>query len=89
MLKNKNVLLGVTASIAAYKSSFIVRELKKLGANVKVIQTDSSLDFVSPLTLSTLSENPVYNKMIDDDSKSWISHVELGLWADLMLIAPF
>jgi len=88
MLKNKNVILGITASIAAYKSSFIVRELKKSGANVRVIQTDSSLDFVSPLTLSTLSENPVHNKMIDEDSKCWISHVDLGSWADLMLIAP-
>jgi len=88
MLKDKNVILGITASIAAYKSSFIIRELKKSGANVRVIQTDSSLDFVSHLTLSTLSENPVYNKLIDEDSKCWISHVELGSWADLMLIAP-
>ena len=88
MLKNKNVILGVTASIAAYKSTFIVRELKKAGAKVKVIQTDASLDFVSPLTLSVLSENPVLSKMTDEDSKHWISHVELGSWADLMLIAP-
>ena len=88
MLKNKNVILGVTASIAAYKSAFIIRELKKAGAKVKVIQTDASLDFVSPLTLSVLSENPVLTKMADEDSKHWISHVELGIWADLMLIAP-
>ena len=88
MLKNKNVILGVTASIAAYKSTFIVRELKKAGAKVKVIQTDASLDFVSPLTLSVLSENPVLSKMADEDSKHLISHVELGSWADLMLIAP-
>ena len=88
MLKGKKVILGVTASIAAYKSTFIVRELKKAGAKVKVIQTNSSLDFVSPLTLSTLSENPVLTKMVDEDSKYWISHVELGSWADLMLIAP-
>ena len=88
MLKSKNVILGVTASIAAYKSAFIVRELKKAGAKVKVIQTDASLDFVSPLTLSTLSENPVLTKMVDEDSKHWINHVELGSWADLMLIAP-
>ena len=64
MLKSKNVILGVTASIAAYKSAFIVRELKKAGAKVKVIQTDASLDFVSSLTLSTLSENPVLTKML-------------------------
>ena len=88
MLKSKNVILGVTASIAAYKSAFIVRELKKAGAKVKVIQTDASLDFVSSLTLSTLSENAVLTKMVDEDSKHWISHVELGSWADLMLIAP-
>ncbi len=88
MLKNKNVILGVTASIAAYKSAFIIRELKKAGAKVKVIQTDASLDFVSPLTLSVLSENPVLTKMTNEDSKHWISHVELGIWADLMLIAP-
>ena len=88
MLKNKNVILGVTASIAAYKSAFIIRELKKAGAKVKVIQTDASLDFVSPLTLSVLSENPVLTKMTDEDSKQWISHIELGSWADLMLIAP-
>ena len=88
MLKSKNVILGVTASIAAYKSAFIVRELKKAGALVKVIQTDASLDFVTPLTLSTLSENTVLTKMVEDDTKDWISHVDLSQWADLILIAP-
>ena len=88
MLKSKNVILGVTASIAAYKSAFIVRELKKSGALVKVIQTDASLDFVTPLTLSTLSENTVLTKMVEDDTKDWISHVDLAQWADLILIAP-
>ena len=88
MLKNKKVILGVTASIAAYKSAFIVRELKKAGAFVKVIQTDASLDFVTPLTLSTLSENTVQTKMVEEDTKDWNSHVDLGQWADLMLIAP-
>ena len=88
MLKSKNVILGVTASIAAYKSAFIVRELKKAGAIVKVIQTDASLDFVTPLTLSTLSENTVLTKMVEDDTKDWISHVDLAQWADLILIAP-
>ena len=72
MLKNKKVILGVTASIAAYKSAFIVRELKKAGAFVKVIQTDASLDFVTPLTLSTLSENTVQTKMVEEDTKDWI-----------------
>tara|TARA_B110000116_G_scaffold54148_1_gene45668 strand:- start:3878 stop:5077 length:1200 start_codon:yes stop_codon:yes gene_type:complete len=88
MLKSKNVILGVTASIAAYKSAFIVRELKKAGALVKVIQTDASLDFVTPLTLSTLSENTVLTKMVEYDTKDWISHVDLAQWADLILIAP-
>ena len=88
MLKNKKVILGVTASIAAYKSAFIVRELKKAGAFVKVIQTDASLDFVTPLTLSTLSENTVQTKIVEKDTKEWNSHVDLGQWADLMLIAP-
>ena len=87
MLKNKKILLGVTASIAAYKSANLVRILKKKGAQVRVIQTPSSLQFVTPLTLSTLSENPVYSEMIDDE-KNWNNHVEIGNWADLMLIAP-
>ena len=88
MLKDKNVLLGVTASIAAYKITFLVRILKKLGNRVKVIQTDSSIDFVSPLVLSTLSENKVIIDIIDKETNEWNSHVELGLWADLMIIAP-
>ena len=88
MLKNKNVLLGITASIAAYKSANLVRILKKKGANVKVVQTPKSLEFVTSLTLSTLSENPVYSEMINDEYKTWNNHVDLGTWADLMLIAP-
>lgn len=88
MLKGKNVLLGVTGSIAAYKSTYIVRGLKKLGASVRVIQTESSLDFVSPLVLSTLSGNQVLTEVIDKRSKEWNSHVDLGLWADYMLISP-
>ena len=88
MLNNKNILLGVTASIAAYKAANLVRLLKKKGANVKVIQTPKSLDFITPLTLSTLSENPVYSEMINEDYKTWNNHVDLGTWADIMLIAP-
>lgn len=88
MLKNQKVILGVTASIAAYKSAFIVRELKKAGAEVKVIQTKNSLDFVTPLTLSTLSENTVLTKMVEEETNDWNNHVNLGQWADLMLIAP-
>jgi len=88
MLKDKNVLLGVTGSIAAYKVTFLVRLLKRLDNRVKIIQTDSSLDFVSPLVLSTLSENKVIIDVIDKETNEWNSHVELGLWADLMIIAP-
>ena len=88
MLKGKKVLLGVTASIAAYKTAELVRLFKKSGASVRVIQTEASLDFVAPLTLATLSENPVLTKMVDPDSGEWSNHVELGLWADIMVIAP-
>ena len=88
MLNNKNVLLGVSASIAAYKAANMVRLLKKSGANVQVVQTPKSLDFVTSLTLSTLSEKPVISEMINDEDKTWNSHVELALWADIMIIAP-
>ena len=88
MLKGKKVLLGVTASIAAYKTAELVRLFKKAGASVKVIQTEASLHFVTPLTLATLSENPVLSQMVDTDSGEWNSHVDLGLWADFMLMAP-
>ena len=88
MLKNKKVILGVTASIAAYKSAFIVRQLKKVGSDVKVIQTEDSVDFVTPLTLSSLSKNTVLIRMVEEETKDWNNHVDLGQWADLMLIAP-
>ncbi|KRO64314.1 MAG: phosphopantothenoylcysteine decarboxylase [Cryomorphaceae bacterium BACL11 MAG-121015-bin20] len=88
MLKGKKVLLGVTASIAAYKTAELVRLFKKAGASVKVIQTEASLHFVTPLTLATLSENPVLSKMVDADSGEWNNHVDLGLLADFMVIAP-
>ena len=88
MLKNKKVLLGVTASIAAYKTAELVRLFKKNGALVRVIQTEASLRFVTPLTLSTLCENQVLTKMIDDEENQWNNHVELGLWADIFIIAP-
>ena len=88
MLKGKKVLLGVTASIAAYKSAELVRLFKKAGASVRVIQTEASLQFVAPLTLATLSEGQVLTKMIDSESGQWSNHVELGLWADLMVVAP-
>ena len=88
MLKGKKVLLGVTASIAAYKTAELVRLFKKAGASVRVIQTEASLDFIAPLTLATLSENRVLTKMVDSDSGEWSNHVELGLWADMMVVAP-
>ena len=89
MHKGKNVLLAVTGSIAAYKSTYLVRELIKKGSNVKVIQTESSLQFVTPITLSTLSKNPVTKDFIkNEDTGEWNNHVALGEWADMMLIAP-
>lgn len=88
MLKGKNVLLGVTASIAAYKSAFLCRLLIKEGANVKVLMTPESTHFIGPLTLSTLSKNPVYTKYYNSDNGEWTNHVDLAKWADYMLIAP-
>ncbi|WP_431121577.1 bifunctional phosphopantothenoylcysteine decarboxylase/phosphopantothenate--cysteine ligase CoaBC [Flagellimonas flava] len=90
MLSGKNILLGVTGGIAAYKTTFLVRLLIKAGARVKVVMTQSAGSFVSPLTLSTLSKNPVLMDFVneEDGSLSWNNHVELGLWADLMIIAP-
>ncbi|WP_127137905.1 bifunctional phosphopantothenoylcysteine decarboxylase/phosphopantothenate--cysteine ligase CoaBC [Flagellimonas oceanensis] len=90
MLSGKNILLGVSGGIAAYKTTFLVRLLIKAGAQVKVVMTQSASSFVSPLTLSTLSKSPVMMDFIneEDGSLSWNNHVELGLWADVMLIAP-
>ncbi|MEI6900164.1 MAG: bifunctional phosphopantothenoylcysteine decarboxylase/phosphopantothenate--cysteine ligase CoaBC [Bacteroidota bacterium] len=88
MLQGKKVVLGITGSIAAYKIPLLVRLLIKEGAEVKVIMTPNATDFVSPLTLSTLSKNPVVYESFHKQSGSWNNHVELGLWADLMLFAP-
>lgn len=90
MLSGKNILIGITGGIAAYKTTFLIRLLIKAGANVKVILTESASSFVSPLTLSTLSKNPVLTSFVkeEENSISWNNHVELGLWADIMLIAP-
>ena len=90
VLSGKNILLGVTAGIAAYKSAFLVRLFIKKGANVKVVMTPSSKEFVTPLTLSTLSKNEVYSSFTKEDNENaqWNNHVELALWADLFLIAP-
>lgn len=90
MLGGKNILLGITGGIAAYKTTFLVRLLIKAGAQVKIIMTQSASSFVSPLTLSTLSKNPVLTDFVneEDGNISWNNHVELGLWADVLLIAP-
>ncbi len=86
-LNGKKIVLGVCGSIAAYKSAILVRSLIKAGAEVKVILTASASQFIAPLTLSTLSKNPVFTEFTDGGT-NWNSHVELGLWADAMVIAP-
>ncbi|MBT4232450.1 MAG: bifunctional phosphopantothenoylcysteine decarboxylase/phosphopantothenate--cysteine ligase CoaBC [Flavobacteriaceae bacterium] len=90
ILSGKNILLGISGGIAAYKSTYIVRLFKKQGANVQVLMTPSSKEFVTPLSLSTLSNNPVLSDFFDkkDKNKLWNNHVELALWADIFLIAP-
>ncbi|MFD2823887.1 bifunctional phosphopantothenoylcysteine decarboxylase/phosphopantothenate--cysteine ligase CoaBC [Lacinutrix iliipiscaria] len=90
ILSGKNILLGISAGIAAYKTASLVRLFIKAGANVKVIMTPASKDFITPLTLSTLSKNPVHSTFTneDDDNEVWNNHVELGLWANYFIIAP-
>ncbi|MBQ5887888.1 MAG: bifunctional phosphopantothenoylcysteine decarboxylase/phosphopantothenate--cysteine ligase CoaBC [Bacteroidaceae bacterium] len=88
MLKGKKIVLGVTGSIAAYKAAALVRLLVKEGATVQVVMTPSAKDFITPLTLSTLSERPVMCDFFQSDNGAWNSHVELGLWADVMVVAP-
>ena len=89
VLKEKKILLGITAGIAAYKTASLVRLFIKLGAEVKVIMTPASKNFITPLTLSTLSKNPVHSTFYskEDENELWNNHVELGLWADVFLIA--
>jgi phosphopantothenoylcysteine decarboxylase/phosphopantothenate--cysteine ligase len=87
ILRGKKILLGITGGIAAYKTPILVRLLKKAGAEIKVVLTENAKEFVTPLSLSTVSENPVLSKFKDDD-ENWNNHVELGLWCDLMLICP-
>ena len=86
MLKGKKILMGITGSIAAYKVPLLVRQLVKAGAEVKIVMTTAALEFVSPLTLSTLSKNEVLTDL--SENNSWANHVMLGRWADVMLIAP-
>lgn len=88
MLKGKNILIGITGGIAAYKTANIIRLLVKNGANVKVIMTENSKEFITPLTISTLSKNQVLTDFFDRATGDWNSHVDLGIWADLFLVAP-
>ena len=88
MLKGKKIVLGVTGSIAAYKAAMLVRLLVKEGAEVQVVMTPAAKEFITPLTLSTLSGKPVLSEFFNDASGAWHSHVELGLWADAMIVAP-
>ncbi|MAN29285.1 MULTISPECIES: bifunctional phosphopantothenoylcysteine decarboxylase/phosphopantothenate--cysteine ligase CoaBC [Mesonia] len=88
VLSGKKVLLGVTAGIAAYKTAYIVRLFIKAGAEVRVVMTPEAKEFVTPLTLSTLSKNEVISSFTNEEGETWNNHVDLGLWADFMLIAP-
>ncbi|MCI7007644.1 MAG: bifunctional phosphopantothenoylcysteine decarboxylase/phosphopantothenate--cysteine ligase CoaBC [Parabacteroides sp.] len=88
MLRNKHIILGITGSIAAYKAAYIIRGLVKKGAEVQVVITPSGKEFITPLTLSTLSGHPVISEFFSNRDGTWNSHVDLGLWADAMLIAP-
>jgi phosphopantothenoylcysteine decarboxylase/phosphopantothenate--cysteine ligase len=88
MLQGKKILLGICGSIAAYKSAFLVRLLIKNGADVRVIMSPDAMYFVTPLTLSTLSKNPVYVDYFKASTGEWNNHVELGLWADYFIVAP-
>lgn len=88
MLKGKKILLGITGGIAAYKAAVLIRLLVRSGAEVKVIMTPAAKDFITPLTLATLSKNPVLIDAFKSEDGSWNSHIELGMWADIFLVAP-
>lgn len=88
MLQGKKIVLGITGSIAAYKAAVLTRLLVKAGAEVQVVMTDSAKTFITPLTLSTLSKHPALSEFVKDESGQWNNHVDLGLWADAMIIAP-
>jgi phosphopantothenoylcysteine decarboxylase/phosphopantothenate--cysteine ligase len=87
-MKGKHILVGITGGIAAYKIAFLIRLLKKQGAEVKCVMTPASSDFIAPLTVATLSENPVYIDFWNKQNGQWTNHVELGMWPDVFLIAP-
>jgi phosphopantothenoylcysteine decarboxylase/phosphopantothenate--cysteine ligase len=88
MLRGKNILIGVTGGIAAYKIATVIRLLVKEGASVRVIMTAHAREFITPLTLATLSKNPVLTDFFDPQNGNWNSHIDLGMWANIYLIAP-
>jgi len=88
LLKGKKILIGITGSIAAYKTATLVRLLSKEGADIKVIMTPLAKEFITPLTMATLSRNPVLTDFFDPSNGNWNSHIDLGMWADLFVIAP-
>jgi len=87
-LFNRNVLVGISGGIAAYKSAELVRQLQDMGASVRVIMTRGAREFITPLTLQALSGNPVHTELLDTEAELGMSHIELARWADLLLIAP-
>jgi len=87
-MEGKNIIVGVTGGIAAYKTASLVRELKTRGANVKVVMTPLAKQFITPLTMATLSQNPIMVDFFNPENGEWNSHVSLGLWADAYVIAP-
>ena len=86
--KNKNILLGVTGGIAAYKAAEIIRCFKKEGADVRVVMTESAKEFITPLTLQAVSGNEIHDSLLDIKAESAMGHIELAKWADILLIAP-
>ena len=88
MLKGKHIIVGVTGSIAAYKAAMLIRLLMKEGADVRVIMTPLAKEFITPLTLATLSKHPISVEFFDPENGAWNSHVSLGEWADAYVIAP-
>jgi phosphopantothenoylcysteine decarboxylase/phosphopantothenate--cysteine ligase len=88
MLDGKKIILGICGSIAAYKSAFLIRLLVKAGADLQVVMTGDAASFITPLTLATLSKKPVLVDYFKPETGEWNNHVELGLWADMVIIAP-
>ena len=88
MLNGKKILVGITGGIAAYKTASLIRLLVKAGAEVRAVMSATAKEFVSPLTIATLTKNPVFTDFFNPENGEWHSHVKLGIWADLYIIAP-